>query len=335
MAHEAASQRSVRYGGQMRAVQIVSFDGPEALQVREISVPTPSDDQVLIRVRAVGVAFPELLHSRGKYQVKHELPFTPGSEVAGDVVSAPDRSGFAPGDRVLARAGIGGYAEYAVADTSRVYPLPESVSYETGAAFFSNYGTAHFALVQRGQLVAGESVLVHGAAGGIGTAAIQVAKVFGAGKVIAVTSTAEKGAIALTAGADEFVLADGFGDAVIEMGGVDIVVDPVGGDRFDDSLRCLNGDGRLLVVGFTAGAIPTVRVNRLLLKNISVVGVGWGSYPGERAGHSATQWNALLPHLESGALRPTIGATFPLEEAARALMQLDQRLSHGKTLLIP
>lgn len=319
----------------MRAVQIVSLDGPEALQITEVADPAPGEGQVLVRVRAAGVSFPELLHTRGLYQSKPELPFIPGAEIAGDIISAPKGSGFAPGDRVLASATSGGYAELAVANVERVFRLPDSVSYEAGASFFSNYGTAYFALVERGRLAPGESVLVQGAAGGIGTASIQVAKAFGAGMVIAVTSTPEKGAVALAAGADEFVLVDGFKDAVKALGGVDIVVDPVGGDRFTDSLRCLNGDGRLLVVGFTAGEIPTVKVNRLLLNNISVVGVGWGAYLTPRPGHTTNEWNAMLPHLESGALNPPISSIFPLENATAALLELEQRRAMGKVVIVP
>ena len=176
---------------------------------------------------------------------------------------------------------------------------------------------------------------MQGAAGGIGTAAIQVAKAFGAGRVVAVTSTDDKGAVAVEAGADEYVLADGFKDAVTAAGKVDLVVDPVGGDRFTDSLRCLADDGRLLVIGFTAGDIPTVKVNRLLLNNISVVGVGWGAYVMSRPGHIGTEWTALEPHLASGAIRPIVGPTFPLAEAAQALLTLDERRATGKVLLLP
>ena len=193
--------------------------------------------------------------------------------------------------------------------------------------------TAHFGLVVRGQMAEGESVLVHGAAGGVGTASIQVAKAFGAGKVVAVTSTSEKGEVATAAGADEVVLADGFKDAVKATGGVDIVVDPVGGDRFTDSLRCLKEDGRLLVIGFTAGEIPTVQVNRLLLNNVSVVGVGWGAYVLKRQGYIRQQWDALLPHLTSGAISPPVGATFGLDAARDALLMLDERRATGKVLL--
>ena len=319
----------------MRAVQIVSLDGPSAVEVVDVPQPEPGSDQVLIRVRAAGVSFPEVLQTRGLYQLKPPLPFVPGSEVAGEVVSAPEGSGLAPGDRVAALVLLGGFAEHAVAQADMVFTLPDSLSFEQGAAIPLNYLTAHFALVFRGKIAEGESVLVHGAAGGVGTAAIQVAKAFGAGKVIAVTSTPEKGEVATAAGADAVVHADGFKDAVKEAGGVDIVVDPVGGDRFTDSLRCLNENGRLLVIGFTAGEIPTVQVNRLLLNNVSVVGVGWGAYVLKRQGFVREEWDALLPYLTSGVISPPVGATFDLDGAADALLTLDERRATGKVLLTP
>ncbi len=319
----------------MKAIQITSLDGPEAIELRDVPDPVAGPDQVLIRVHAAGVAFPEVLQSRGLYQMKPDLPFTPGAEIAGEVVTAPEGSGLEPGDRVAALCLLGGFAELAVAPVTETFPLPDAVSYEQGASIIFNYGTAYFALVERGKLQPGESVLVQGAAGGIGTAAIQVAKAFGAGRVVAVTSTVEKGAVALEAGADEFVLADGFKDAVVAGGKVDIVVDPVGGDRFTDSLRSLKDDGRVLVIGFTAGDIPTVKVNRLLLNNVSVVGVGWGAYVLQRPGHIATEWAAMEPHLASGALAPVVGPTFPLAEASKALLTLDERRATGKVLLTP
>lgn len=324
----------------MRAITISTLDGPEHVRSVQIPAPEPTAEQVLIDVRAAGVAFPELLQTRGQYQLKPELPFVPGAEVAGVVVQAPEDADVAVGDRVAALTLLGGFAEQVVVDPSLVFALPDSVSFEAGAAFMFNYGTAYFALVERGRLQPGERVLVHGAAGGVGTAAIQVAKAFGAGHVIAVTSTPERGAVALAAGADEFVLSVGFKDAVKASGGVDLVVDPVGNprdgdDRFTDSLRCLVDDGRLLVVGFTAGRIPTVAVNRLLLNNISVVGVGWGAYAFARPGHVRREWDALVPHLASGALRPVIGPTFALDDAADALVALDTRAATGKILLVP
>ncbi|MGZ5368103.1 NADPH:quinone oxidoreductase family protein [Aeromicrobium sp.] len=319
----------------MKAIQITRLDGPEAVELVEIDEPVAGEGQVLIAVKASGVSFPEVLQTRGLYQMKPPVPFTPGSEVAGDVIAAGESTGFKPGDRVIGFTLLGGFAEKAVVQADMVYPLPDNVSYEQGAAVPLNYLTAYFALVDRGGLAEGESVLVHGAAGGVGTAAIQIAKAFGAGRVIAVTSTSEKGAVAMEAGADEFVLVEDFKDAVKAGGGVDIVVDPVGGDRFTDSLRCLNDDGRLLVIGFTAGEIPTVQVNRLLLNNLSVVGVGWGAYALKRPGFIAGEWAAILPHLESGALNPVIGGTFALAEAAEALVSIDERRATGKVLLTP
>ena len=204
----------------MKAVQITTLDGPSAVEVVDIPSPEPGPDQVLIRVHAAGVAFPEVLQSRGLYQMKPDLPFTPGAEIAGEIIAAPEGSGFAPGDRVAALCLLGGFAEEAVAPLETTFALPDAMTYEQGASIIFNYGTAYFALIERGHLQAGETVLVQGAAGGIGTAAIQVAKAFGAGRVIAVTSTPEKGAIALEAGADEFVLPDGFKDVAKEQGGV-------------------------------------------------------------------------------------------------------------------
>lgn len=317
----------------MKTIQITTLDGPQAIELTEIEAPVAGDGQVLIAVKTAGVSFPEVLQTRGLYQIKPPLPFTPGSEVAGEVVAAGEDTAFKPGDRVAGFCLLGGFAEQAVAQADMVFPLPDSVSFEQGAALPLNYLTAYFALVERGGLAEGESVLVHGAAGGVGTASIQIAKAYGAGRVIAVTSTPEKGAVALEAGADEFVLAEGFKDAVKASGGVDIVVDPVGGDRFTDSLRSLKDDGRLLVIGFTDGEIPTVQVNRLLLNNLSVVGVGWGAYALKRPGHMAKQWAAILPHIESGALAPVIGNTYALADASQALTLIDDRLATGKVLL--
>lgn len=321
----------------MRAIQITSLEGPEAIELVDIEAPARGEDQVLIDVKAAGVAFPELLQSRGKYQIQPPLPFVPGAEVAGVVVEAPEGSGFAPGDRVAALPMLGGFAEQVVADALLTFPLPDSVSFAEGASFMFNYGTAYFALVKRGSMAAGERVLVHGASGGIGTASIQVAKAFGAGRVIAVTSTKEKGEIAIAAGADEYVLSDGFKDAVKESGGVDIVVDPVGnaseGDRFTDSLRCLVDDGRALIIGFTAGQIPKIAANRLLLNNLSAVGVGWGAYAMKRPGLIKQQWEDMYEHLASGALKPIIGESFPFDRASDALLTLDRAQATGKLVL--
>ena len=319
----------------MRAVQITTLDGPSAVQVVDVPEPEPGPGDVLVDVHVSGVTFPEVLQSRGQYQVKPDLPFIPGSEVAGVVRSAPEGSGVSAGDRVAAFPALGGFAETVAANPVMTFHLPDGVPFDKAAALPMNYLTMHFGLTRRGRLQAGETVLVHGAAGGIGTAAVQLSKAYGA-RVIAVTSTPEKGEVARTAGADEVVLAEGFKDAVKELTGgkgVDVVVDPVGGDRFTDSLRSLAREGRLLVIGFTEGSIPEVKVNRLLLNNISVVGVGWGAFFLADLPYLQEQWSEVRPLLEAGKLDPVIGSTHPLEQAAEALLEMDERRAQGKVLL--
>ena len=319
----------------MRAVHISRLDGPAAVELVDVDEPVPGPDQVLIDVEVAGVSFPEVLQSRGAYQLKPELPFVPGSEVAGVVRSAPDGAAVRAGQRVAAFPGLGGFSQVVAAPQDVVFPLPDRLSFAAAAALPMNYLTVHFGLTKRGQLRSGDTVLVHGAAGGVGTAAVQLAAALGA-RVIAVTSSPEKAEVARAAGAHDTVLADGFRDAVGGLTGgrgVDLVVDPVGGDRFTDSLRSLAQEGRLLVIGFTGGEIPTVKVNRLLLNNISVVGVGWGAYWTARPGYLQEQWAELLPLLEAGTLDPVLGTTYALEDAAQALLELDERRAAGKVLL--
>lgn len=319
----------------MRAVRITSLDGPRSVEIADVDAPTPDDDKVLIDVHAAGVTFPDVLQTRGLYQIKPPVPFTPGSEVAGVVRAAPEGSGVAAGQRVAAFVGFGGFCETVAADPAMVFPLPDRMSFEQGAAVPMNVLTAHFALQRRAALREGETVLVHGAAGGVGSASIQLAKALGA-RVIGVVSTEAKADLARAAGADDVVFADGFKDAVKELTGgrgVDVVVDPVGGDRFTDSLRCLAREGRLLVIGFTGGEIPTVKVNRLLLNNISVVGVAWGEFFLHHMGYLHEQWNDLLPLLAAGKLDPHIGARYPMDKAADALASMEERSAVGKVVL--
>ena len=319
----------------MRAVQITRLDGPAAIELVEAPEPVAGPGQVLIDVHVAGVTFPEVLQSRGEYQLKPELPFVPGSEVAGVVREAPEGAAVKVVDRVAAFPGLGGFAEVVAAPPQAVFPLPDAVSFEAGASLPMNYLTVHFALVRRAQLRSGETVLVHGAAGGVGTAAVQLASALGA-RVLAVVSSPEKGEVARRAGADEVVDAADFRAQVTELTGgrgVDVVVDPVGGDRFTDSLRSLAPEGRLLVIGFTGGEIPTVKVNRLLLNNVSVVGVGWGAFWTADAGYLQEQWADLLPLLEAGRLDPVVGSRHPLEDAAAALVEIDERRAAGKVLL--
>jgi NADPH2:quinone reductase len=320
----------------MRAVQIARLDGPEAVQVVELDKPS-GEGAVVIDVHASGVTFPDVLQSRGLYQHKAELPFVPGGEAAGVVRSAPAGAHVTAGDRVAALTMLtGGMAQVIALPAERVFKLPDTVSFEAGAGLLFNDLTVHFALTERGRLSDGETVLVHGAAGGIGTSTLRLASALGAARVIAVVSTQEKADIARAAGATDTVLANGFKDAVRELTdgrGVDIVLDPVGGDRFTDSLRSLAPGGRLLVVGFTAGEIPTVKVNRLLLNNIDVVGVGWGAWATSHPGYLDDEWSQLESLLASGAVPPPQPHVFPLEQAGAALAALENRTAQGKVVL--
>ncbi|MFR9801694.1 NADPH:quinone oxidoreductase family protein [Pseudonocardia sp. RS010] len=321
----------------MRAARVTRTDGPQALEITEVPDPVAGAGEVLIEVKAAGVNFPDLLLTQDKYQYKPELPFTLGGELAGVVREAPEGSEFSPGDRVAASTSTGAFAELATAPVQSVFPLPDNVGFAAGACLPMNYLTMTFALVTRGQLQKGETVLVHGAAGGIGTATIQLAKAMGA-RVISVVSTREKADFVRSIGSDEAVLADGFKDAVTELTGgkgVDMVVDPVGGDRFTDSLRSLAPLGRLLVIGFTGGEIPTVKVNRLLLNNIDVRGVGWGAYALPREGYTRAEWDKLIPYLESGIVDPPVAGTYPLEKAGEAVALLGERGVLGKAVVEP
>jgi NADPH2:quinone reductase len=329
----------------MRAIQITELTGPDtALQLNDVPEPeaehpmTPGSG-VIVDVKAAGVSFPELLQSRGEYQMKPPLPFVPGSEVGGIVRSVHgDPHGefnLKPGDRVAAFCMLGAWAQVAVAPTYFTFKIPDGWDYAQGAALVLNYHTAYFALIARGRLAEGETVLVHGAAGGVGTATLQVAKAWGA-KTIGVVSSDEKAEIARRAGADEIVRSDGpWRDEVKAMtdGGVHLVLDPVGGDRFTDSLRSLREFGRLVVVGFTGGSIPEVRVNRLLLNNTEVIGAGWGAsvlgWP-ERTKRIAA---AIEGMIEAGQVTPVVGARFALQDAADALKLLDGRGATGKVIL--
>ncbi len=327
----------------MRALQITDLSGPEsALELVELPEPEASHmlspgSGVVVDVRAAGVSFPEVLQTRGEYQLKPPLPFVPGSEVAGIVRSAPEGAAVREGDRVAAFCMLGGFAEVAVAPEFLTFPLADRLGFPEGAALILNYHTAYFSLALRGRLREGETVLVHGAAGGVGTAALQVARGLGA-RTIAVVSSDEKAAVAREAGADEVVRVDGpWRDEAKELsgGGVDVVLDPVGGDRFTDSLRSLAEGGRLVVVGFTGGAIPEVRVNRLLLNNTEVIGAGWGAYVMPKPQLNREIGAAISRLVDEGVVQPVVGARFTLERAADALKLIDGRGATGKVVLDP
>ncbi len=320
----------------MRAAQVISLTGPADIEVREVPEPVPGPDDVLIEVHSAGVSFPDLLLSRGEYQFKPEPPFTLGVDFAGVVLDPGSASDLRVGQRVAGVNLHGGAAEQIANPASFTFALPDAMSYDEGAALPMNYLTAHFALDERGDIRPGETVLVHGAAGGVGTATIQVAKGFGA-RTIALVSTEEKADFARAAGADDVVVGPGFRGQVMELTGgrgVDLVMDVVGGDGFTDSLRCLAEQGRVLVVGFAAGqGIPEVRVNRLLLNNVDVRGVGWGAFAMAKPGYMQQQWQALAPMIESGVIRPPIGATHDLTGFGQALIDMDERRTLGKSVV--
>jgi NADPH2:quinone reductase len=325
----------------MRAIQITELTGPAtALTLSDVPEPEPSHPStpgsgVIVDVKAAGVSFPELLQTRGEYQVKPPLPFVPGAEVGGVVRAVHGEARVKPGDRVAAFCMLGAWAEQAVAPAYFTFKIPDQWDFAQGAALVLNYHTAYFALIARGRLAEGETILVHGAAGGVGTATLQVAKAWGA-RTIGVVSTDAKEQVARDAGADEVVRSDGpWKDQVKEMtdGGVHLVLDPVGGDRFTDSLRSLRDGGRVVVVGFTGGSIPEVRVNRLLLNNTEVIGAGWGASVIGWPERTERIGRAIEGLIEAGQVNPVIGARYPLERASDALALLDERGATGKVVL--
>lgn len=318
----------------MRALVITSHEGPDALEFRDMPQPVPRDDEVLIGVRAAGVSFPELLQTRGLYQDSPELPFIPGLEVAGTVVQCAEGGRFAVGDQVIAIPGRGGLAEFAVCPVTRVFALPKSLEPSEGVAIPLNFFTAYFAVTKRARMREGETVLVHGAAGGLGTALVSVAAALG-GTVVALVSTAEKAETARRAGAHTVVVAsDDWRQAVMEASaGVDVVFDPVGGDRAVDSLRVLKSLGRYVVLGFTAGSIPEIRVNRLLLRNLDVVGAGWGAFVwGDPVAFREIAEGAL-DLVEAGKASPIVGTRLPFGEAADAFRVIEGRRALGKVVV--
>lgn len=317
----------------MRAAVLRELAGPDALRVEDIPESVPDVGQVLVDVHYAGVVFPDLLNTRGEYQMRPSLPFVPGWDVAG--VVREDAEGFRAGDRVAAMPLLGGFAETVAVDHRMVFPLPPDVSLQTASAIPLNYLTMQFALSRRGQLRNGETVLVHGAAGGLGSAACQLASAYGA-HVIAVVSTDAKAMIAKRSGAHEVVFAEGFLGEVRRLTagrGVDIVVDPVGGDRFTDSLRSLATEGRVLVLGFTGRSIPTVKVNRLLLTNTTVMGAASEEFWQDNPDHARVQWTELSALIADGTIDPPVSRVYDLTEAAEALRAMDRRASAGRFVI--
>ena len=310
----------------MRALRVITEDGPDAVTLADVPEP---DGELVVAVRAAGVSFPDLLMTRGEYQVRQPLPFTLGWEAAGDVIQAPAGSRFAKGDRVMALS-FGAHAEQLSTTPEATFPLPDGLSYEEGAALPLNYLTAIAALERRGGLQSGERVLVHGAAGGVGTASVQVAKALGA-EVVAAVSTEAKAEIARRAGAQQVVIGEDFRSQLADP--VNLIIDPVGGnERFKESLRSLASEGRVVVVGFTSGEIPEVKVNRLLLRNVDVRGCSFGVLAAQPTG-VADAIARLSDLVDAGSIRPLVGSAYPLEQGPAALRELDERRATGKVVL--
>ncbi len=322
----------------MRAVVCRAWGGPETLSVEDVAPPDLGPGGVRIRVRTAGLNFADNLIVAGHYQIKPPLPFSPGFEIAGEVIAcAPEVAHCRPGDRVMAVCDYGGFAEEVVAPADSVFVLPETVSDETAAAFPVAYGTSHLGLKYKCALEAGEGVLIHGAAGGVGLTAVEIAKRMGA-VVIATASGAEKCAVAAAAGADHTL--DSRGDdlrdrvkALTGGRGVDVVYDPVGGRLFDESLRCTAAGGRILIVGFASGDVPQIPANILLVKNISAIGYYWGAHKTIRPAWMRASFEELLGWLAAGELNPHVSRSYPLAEAPAALQALKARKTTGKVVL--
>ena len=324
----------------MRAMIAEKWCQPSELKLAELPDPVPGPGEVAIDVRAIGCNFFDILMVQGRYQVKPPFPFSPGGEVAGLVRAVgPGVSGFSPGDRVFALIGWGGYASVALAPAVTVTRMPDSMPFEHGAAFGIVYQTSYFALVYRANLQPGETLLVHAAAGGVGLSAVQIGRALGA-RVLATAGSAAKLEIALEHGAEEaydYSSPDWVERVKQATGGrgADVIYDPVGGEVFDLSMKCIAFSGRLLVIGFASGTIPSIQANRVLLKNISVVGLHWGAYRQHEPARIGEAMRALFALYDSGAVRPVVSSTHPLADAAVALDEIASRRSIGKVVLVP
>ncbi len=324
----------------MRAAVVTDWLGPEGLEVQDIAPPPLGAGEVRLRVRAAGVNFADVLMTRGEYQVKPPRPFAPGLEVAGEVLeTGAGVEGLAPGQRVMAILHYGGFAEEAVTGADGVFPIPDAMSFEIAAGFAVVYGTAHMGLMLKAGLQAGETVLVHGAAGGVGIAAVEVAKAAGA-RVIATAGGPAKLAVAAEHGADEGI---DYGEEDVRArvkqltdgAGADVVFDPVGGDVFDASLRAIRQGGRILIVGFASGRVPQIPANILLVKNIQALGFYWGAHRVLDPELMRRSFAELFDWFEQGRLAPHISETHDLADASSALAALVERRATGKVVLTP
>ncbi|MFK7987479.1 MAG: NADPH:quinone oxidoreductase family protein [Sandaracinaceae bacterium] len=322
----------------MRAAHITALEGPSAIDVVELPDPTPSKGQVVIAVESAGLNFPDLLMTRGLYQFKPGLPFSPGGEIAGTVTAVGEGVSLAVGDRVMALAGFGGFATHIVLGAERCLKIPDTMSTEVAGAFAFTYATSYHALVDRGGLTEGETLLVLGAAGGVGSSAVEIGVALGA-KVIAAASTAEKLAFCESLGASGGI---NYGSEDLKKrakalggGSVDVVYDPVGGELAEPALRALGPGGRHLVIGFAAGSIPRVPWNLALLKQCSIVGVAWGAWALSNPVQHQENMQALFQLHADGKLNPPVTARYSLEQVPDALRAMENREVKGKVIVVP
>ena len=323
----------------MKAVLCKTLGPARNLVLEEVASPLPKKNEILLDVQAAGVNFPDTLIIEGKYQFQPPLPFSPGGEAAGVVAAVGEKAGaFKVGDRVMALTGWGAFAEQVAVPFYNVLPIPASMDFTTAAAFGMTYGTSMHALRQRGQLQAGETLLILGASGGVGLAAVEIGKAMGA-RVIAAASSAEKLAVAKAAGADELI---DYSQANLREEikrltggqGVDVIYDPVGGELFEQAVRGLAWNGRLLVVGFASGSIPQLAANLVLLKGAAVLGVFWGAFAQRQPEDNAANFHQLFAWHAEGKLKPLVSQTYPLEEAGAAIEKLGQRQAVGKLVVL-
>jgi NADPH2:quinone reductase len=322
----------------MKAVLCQEWGSPGSLVLEEIPSPIPSTGEVLVGVHASGVNYADTVLIAGQYQARPPLPFSPGFEVAGEVLAVgKDVQSVKPGDRVAATCIYGGYAEAVSVPEASVYPIPEGMDYVTAAAFTIAHGTAHVGLTYKAGLKAGEALLVHGAAGGVGLAAVEIGKLLGA-MVIATAGSRAKLKLAEQYGADYLINYNqeefwGRVKKITGGNGADVIFDPVGGDVFDNSVKCISRDGRLLVIGFASGRIPKIPANLVLVKNFSVIGLYWGAYALEGEKIIDASRATLMAWWKQGKLHPYISRTYPLEQAQDALNHLLRRESTGRVVL--
>ncbi|WP_054883900.1 NADPH:quinone oxidoreductase family protein [Pseudomonas sp. NBRC 111130] len=323
----------------MKAVLCKTLGPARDLVLEDVASPVPKKNEILLDVQAAGVNFPDTLIIEGKYQFQPPLPFSPGGEAAGVIAAVGERAGaFKVGDRVMALTGWGAFAEQVAVPFYNVMPIPERMDFATAAAFGMTYGTSMHALKQRGQLQPGETLLVLGASGGVGLAAVEIGKAMGA-RVIAAASSAEKLAVAKAAGADETI---DYSQASLKEEikrltggqGVDVIYDPVGGELFDQAVRGLAWQGRLLVVGFASGTIPQMAANLVLLKGAAVLGVFWGAFAQRQPEDNAANFRQLFAWHAEGKLKPLVSKTYPLAEAGAAIEELGQRRAVGKLVVL-